>query len=188
MDGERCYRVVPDTQNDAEPLAKSIRELPEGLAFHDEQPGIATWNEQAQRFEYRDRSDPTRVMLELIVDGLLHYVSVATDSVQPGEVVAVPTMSTMTASVHVAATWLSLDDDGDGAKVSSEWRPQPFVCSDCGIAQVQARRFAGRVECRCPACGAATHEAPARPAGMAPRPVMATPRPSAQRGQPSFHY
>ncbi|WP_050577318.1 hypothetical protein [Pseudomonas cremoricolorata] len=159
VDGEPCYRLVPDTQNDAEPLAKSIRELPEGLAFHDEQPGITTWNEQAQRFEYRDRSDPTRVMLELIVDGMLHYVSAEADSVQPGDVIAAPTMPTMMASVHVAAIWLALDEDGDGAQVSTEWRPQPFVCSDCGIAQVRARRFAGWVECRCPACASSTKSA-----------------------------
>lgn len=154
VNGEPGYRLVAETQNDTEALARCIREVPDGLAFHDEQPGIATWNEQAQRFEYRDRIDSGSVILELKHDGLIHYVSVKANSLRPGEVVAVPCMPTVCMNVHAAATWLALDEDRNGATITREWRPQAIVCSACGVAQVQARAIAGRVDCRCPACEA----------------------------------
>ncbi|WP_150643880.1 hypothetical protein [Pseudomonas fluorescens] len=83
VNGKPDYRLVAESQNDTEVLARCIREMPDGLAFHDEQPGITAWNEQAQRFEYRDRNDSRNVMLELKHDGLIHYVSVKADSLRP---------------------------------------------------------------------------------------------------------
>lgn len=156
VDGEPCYRVVAQTQNDAEPLARCIREIPDGLAFHDEQPGIATWNKLTQSFEYRDRLDPSSVLLELKDGNRLHFVSVKANSLRQGEVAAIPSMPTARMSVHTAAVWFHLDQDGDGVAVTSEWRPQAMACSSCCIAQIQARRFAGVVECRCPACGSSS--------------------------------
>ncbi|WP_238297631.1 hypothetical protein, partial [Methylobacterium soli] len=137
----------------AQPNGRAARAC---LAFHDEVPGVTAWNEQAQRFEYRDRNDPAKVMLELRHEGLIHYVPAKADSLRPGEVVAVPFMPTSRMSVHAAAAWLDMDEDGDGAAVTPEWRPQAIVCSACGVAQVQARTFAGRVECRCPSCGSSS--------------------------------
>jgi hypothetical protein len=156
VDGERCYRLVDQTQNDAEPIARCIREMPDGLAFHDEHPGVTTWNKQALCFEYRDRVDPSRVLLELIDGNRLYYVSVKANSLRQGEVAAIPSMPTTRMSVHTAAVWFDLDHDGDGVAVTSEWRPQAMACSSCCIAQIQARRFAGVVECRCPACGSSS--------------------------------
>lgn len=156
VDGERCYRLVVQTQNDAEPLARCIREMPEGIAFHDEPPGVATWNKQALCFEYRDRVDPSRVLLELKDGNRLHFVSVKANSLRQGEVAAIPRMPTVRMSVHTAAVWFDLDQDGDGVAVTSEWRPQAMACSSCCIAQIQARRFSGVVECRCPACGSSS--------------------------------
>lgn len=149
--GERCYQLVAQTQNDAEPLARSIREVPDGLAFHDEQPGIAAWNKVTQSFEYRDRLDPSSVLLELIDGNRLYYVSVKANSLRRGEVAATPSMSTVRMSARTAAVWFEMDEGG--VAVTTEWRPQGMICSSCCIAQIQARRFAGRVECRCPACG-----------------------------------
>lgn len=154
VNGEPGYRLVAETQNDAEALARCIREMPDGLAFHDEPPGITSWNKQAQRFEYRDRNAPGNVMLELEHGGLIHYVSVNETSLRLGEVVAVPCIPTVRMNAHTAATWLALDQDRNGAAITSEWRPQAIVCSACGIAQVQARTIADRVDCRCPACEA----------------------------------
>ncbi len=150
VDGERCYRLVAQTQNDAEPLARCIREMPGGLAFHDEQPGIATWNKLTLSFEYRDRVEPSNVLLELIDDNRLYYVSVKANSLRRGEVAATPSMSTVRMSARTAAVWFEMDEDG--VAVTTEWRPQAMICSSCCIAQIQARRFAGFVECRCPAC------------------------------------
>ena len=77
-------------------------------------------------------------------------------SLRQGEVAAIPSMPTARMSVHTAAVWFDLDQDGDGVAVTSEWRPQAMACSSCCIAQIQARRFAGVVECRCPACGSSS--------------------------------
>ncbi len=153
VNGEPGYRLVAETQNDAEALARCVREMPDGLAFHDEHPGVAAWNKQALCFEYRDRVDPSRVLLELKDGNRLHFVSVKASSLRQGEVAAIPSMPTVRMSVNTAAVWFDLDQDGDGMAVTSEWRPQAIVCSTCCIAQIQARRFAGVVECRCPACG-----------------------------------
>lgn len=152
VDGVPSYQMFADTQNEVEPLAKCIRFARESVAFHDEQPGITVWSAQTRSFEYRDRADPSRVMLELKQDGVIRYVSAASDSLCPGDVAAVVRMPTLRLSVYTAADWLGMDEEGDGAAITVEWRPQAIVCASCNIALVQARRFAGRIECRCPAC------------------------------------
>lgn len=152
VDGVPSYQMIADTQNEVEPLAKCIRFARESVAFHDEQPGITVWNAQTRSFEYRDRADPSRVMLELKQDGVIRYVSAATDNLCPGDIAAVVRMPTLRLSVYTAVDWLGMDEEGDGAAITVEWRPQAIVCASCNIALVQARRFAGRIECRCPAC------------------------------------
>ncbi|MCK8685623.1 hypothetical protein [Pseudomonas umsongensis] len=149
--GGPCYRMIADMQNEVEPLAKCVRFAWDAVVFHDEQPGLTAWNEQTRSFEYRDRADPGRVMLELNHDGVIRYVTAA-DSLCSGEVAARVHMPTLRLSVHIAAKWLGMDEEGDGAAITTEWRPHAIVCSSCGISLVQARRFAGRIECRCPAC------------------------------------
>lgn len=120
VNGEPGYRLVAETQNDAEALARCIREMSDGLSFHDEQLGIAIWNEKAQRFEYRDRIDSSSVLLELMHDGLVRYISLKANNLRPGEVVAVPCMPTVRMNVHAGATWHALDQDRNGATITSE--------------------------------------------------------------------
>ncbi|MNF82329.1 hypothetical protein D3C84_646320 [compost metagenome] len=152
LNGVPCYQMIADTQNEVEPLAKCIRFAHDSVAFHDEQPGLTVWNEQTRSFEYRDRANPGKVMLELNQDGVTRYASVAVDSLSPGDVTAVVRMPTLRLSVYAAADWLGMGEEGDGAEITNEWRPQAIVCSSCSISLVQARRFAGHIECRCPAC------------------------------------
>lgn len=83
--------------------------------------------------------------------GVTRYASVAVDSLSPGDVTAVVRMPTLRLCVYTAADWLGIEEGGD-VTITSEWRPQAIVCSSCNISLVQARRFTGRIECRCPAC------------------------------------
>lgn len=58
------------------------------------------------------------------------------------------------------ALWLSMTSE---APTAPAWSPTDFVCSACQAGQLEARDQAGRIECRCPACGA-TGSAPDRSA------------------------
>jgi len=89
VDGVPSYQLIADTQNEIEPLAKCIRFARESVVFHDEQPGITAWSAQTRSFECRDRADSSRVLLELKQDGVIRYVSAATESLCLGDVAAV---------------------------------------------------------------------------------------------------
>ena len=122
VDGVPSYQMIADTQNEVEPLAKCIRFARESVALHDEQPGITVWSEVTRSFEYRDRADHSRLILELKHDGVIRYVSAATDRLCPGDVAAVVRMPTLCLSVNTAAAWLGMGEDGDGGAITVEWR------------------------------------------------------------------
>jgi hypothetical protein len=152
VDGEPAYLLINDTQQNAEPLARAIRTR-KAVVFHDEEPGIAAWNAERVRWEYRDRDDSARVMLESVVNGLLHYVSADAASLQPGDVLAVVRAPVTLMTAGEAAEWLAATAYvGDGQDVDGDWKPLDIVCDWCRVAQVQAKKSAGVIHCRCPAC------------------------------------
>lgn len=163
IDGQPGWIRVTDTQNNREPTARTIRQR-EGASFHNQHPGTAAFNEKAQRWEYRDRDDQANVLLEVEYDGVIEHMSVPASSLGADETPATPRLPTQIHGVHFVAAWLAgLDDDeNDVDRPEADWKPTSFICSGCGIAQIQARLFASQVECRCPACSAST--VPARPA------------------------
>lgn len=152
IDGVSAYRVVSDTQNCQEPLARAIRFTP-GVRFHRQRPGTPTWNADRGAFEYRDADG--RVLLELQLNGALHYVPV--ERLHLGETPAPVHQDTLVWPVEVAVTWLALAGEEEGLQVD-EFMPMPIICGGCNSAQVFARERAGRVECRCNACGAEAAE------------------------------
>ncbi len=151
IDGMPAYRMVRDTQNCQEPLARAIRFTP-GVRFHGQRPGTPTWNADRGAFEYRAAG---RVLLELQLDGALHYIPV--ERLHPGETPAHVHQDTLVWPVEVAATWLAMAGEEEGLQVD-EFMPMPIICGGCNSAQVFARERAGRVECKCGACGAEASE------------------------------
>ncbi len=131
-------------QNATEPLARARRQ---GLEMHSERPGTTHWNPERQAFEYRDPQG--RVLVELLVDGVLHFIGV--DQLRHGEVPAPVLEPVCEMSAIELAVWL--DRTSESAQLLNEWRSQPVLCTDCRHAPLQARRRAGRAECRCSACG-----------------------------------
>lgn len=155
VDEQPAWIRVGGTQNDREPLARIIRQR-EGARFHGQHPGVPTWNEGAQRWEYRDRTDQTKVLLSVEYDGVVDHLAVPAKGLRPDETPVTPCLPTQLHGVHFVAAWLRGLDEEDDAYPDATWKPTSFVCNDCGVAQVQARTFAGNVECRCPACDAST--------------------------------
>lgn len=152
IDGTPAYRLLRGCQNCKEPLARAIRFMP-GVRFHGERPGVPTWNPERKAFEYLDPQG--RVLLELLMDGVLHYIAV--ERLHPGETPAAVRQDTLVLPVEVAAAWLALAGEDEGLKID-EWMFTALVCGGCNSAQIFARERAGRVECRCPACGAQSTE------------------------------
>ncbi|WP_024644711.1 hypothetical protein [Pseudomonas syringae] len=155
VDGQPAWMRVEGTQNDREPLSRTIRQL-EGARFHSRHPGITTWNEEVQRFEYRDREDQGKVLLSVEYGGVIDHMAVSAAGLRPGETPVAPRLPTQMHGVHFVASWLSDCGEEDTDHPGVDWKPTTFVCSDCGVAQIHARTFAGKVECRCPACAAST--------------------------------
>lgn len=114
--------------------------------MHTERPGLTDWNSERQEFEYRDRQG--RVLVELLVDDELYFVAV--DQLRPGEVPAPVREPVGEMSAIELATWLTLTIED--SSLIEEWRAQPALCESCRHAPLQARRRAGKVECRCQAC------------------------------------
>lgn len=153
IDGTPAYRMIDETQNCQEPLARTIRFIP-GARFHGERPGTPTWNADRHAFEYRDAMGG--VLLELQLDNVLHYIAVPISSLRQGETPAPVHRDTLVWPVEVAATWLALAGEDEGLQV--EWLPMPIICAGCASAQVFARKRAGVVECRCNVCGGGASE------------------------------
>lgn len=159
VEGQPTWMRFKDTQNAREPIARAIRQR-EGARFHGQHPGVSTWNEKAQRWEYRDRADQAKVLLSVEYEGVIDHMAVPVDGLRPGETPATPRLQTQMHGVHFVAAVLTDCDADDADHPGPDWRPTSFVCNDCGVAQVQARAFAGKVECRCPACAASTIQTP----------------------------
>lgn len=152
IDGKPAYRMIDETQNCQEPLARAIRFTP-GVRFHGQRPGTPTWNVDRGAFKYRDAHGC--VLLELEDGGALHYI--AADRLYQGETPAPVHQDTLVWPVEVAATWLALAGAAEGLQVD-EFMPMSIICGGCNSAQLFARERAGRVECRCNACGAEATE------------------------------
>lgn len=146
-DGSLSWVMVAACQTELEPVGTIVRQKP-GAYLHGLDPGESVWNAVADRFEYRDRQGKTLTVDES-ADGTLTYRPAA-----PGERPAPTLAPTLVATVHFLATWLGVSTEGDS--IDAAWRVQPFACQDCTQGTLQARRRAGRIECRCPACEAAT--------------------------------
>nr|USU31063.1 hypothetical protein NG677_17180 [Methylobacterium sp. OTU13CASTA1] len=159
VDGQPAWMRVEGTQNDREPVSRTIRQR-EGARFHSQHPGIPAWNEEAQRFEYRDREDQSKVLLSVEYGGVIDHMAVPAAGLRPGETPVTPRLPTQMHGVHFVAAWLSDCDEEDTDHPGVDWKPTTFVCSDCGVAQIHARTFAGKVECRCSACAASTNPDP----------------------------
>lgn len=153
VDGHPTWMRVQGTQNDREPISRTIRQR-EGARFHSQHPGIPTWNEEAQRFEYRDRADPAKVLLSVEYGDAIDHLAVPADGLRLGEIPATPKLPTQMHGVYFVAELLSDSDAKDIDHPGPAWKPTSFVCNNCQVAQVQARIFASNVECRCQACGA----------------------------------
>ena len=143
-DGSSGYAVGMG-QNALEPVASLIR-FNSGVKFHAGQPGPSRWNAVREQFEYHDQTG--RVLIELELDGELHFVAV--DEVRPGEVPARVVGAVQMMPSAVVAKWVGLT--GRDA-LRPEWRPSGFVCGDCRQAVILVRARACLVVCRCPACG-----------------------------------
>lgn len=143
VDGMRTWRTF-DGQNLEEPLARARRQ---GLEMHSDAPGRTRWNRQRHAFEYVD--DAGRVLVELEVDGEMHFIGV--DRRRPGEVPVQVIAPAIEFSAELLATWLRVSGEGD--TLADEWRHQAVLCSECRRAPLYARQRGGRYECRCPACG-----------------------------------
>ncbi len=143
VDGMRTWRDF-DGQNPAEPLARARRQ---GLVMHAEAPGKTRWNRLRHAFEYID--DAGRVLVELEVDGEVHFIGV--DQLRAGEVSVRVMAPTLEFSGELFALWLRIS--GEGEALPEEWRHQAVLCSECRHAPLYARQRGGRYECRCPACG-----------------------------------
>ena len=142
-DGQPAWCVLPG-QNATEPLARARRL---GLEMHSERPGTTHWSPERQTFEYHDAHG--RVLVELEVDGVLHFIGV--DQLRADEVPAPVFGAAYEMQATELAVWLTLT--GESNPLLNEWRSQPVLCTECRHAPLQARRRSGRVECRCGACG-----------------------------------
>ncbi len=140
VDGAPAWRLF-EGQNSAEPLARARRL---GLEMHSAAPGQASWNAERGAFEYVDELG--RVLVELEVDGELHFIPV--DQTRDGEVPVQVVARTTELSADLLAMWLRLS----GEALGEDWRYQDVLCSNCRHSPLHARRRAGRYECRCPAC------------------------------------
>ncbi|RON06221.1 hypothetical protein [Pseudomonas brassicacearum] len=155
VEGRPAWMRVEGTQNDREPVTRTIRQR-EGARFHGQHPGISTWNEWAQRWEYRDHTDQTQVLLSVEYDGVIDHMAVPAAGLRPGETPVTPSLPTQLHGVHFVAAVLSDCDDEDIDCPGPDWKPTVYVCNSCCVALVQARTFSGKVECRCPACAASS--------------------------------
>lgn len=163
VDGQPTWRLVRG-QNDAEPIARSVR-LSDGAArFHGQQPGVSVWSDEREQFEYRTADG--EVLLEVRYGDEVSYLPVDPDTLRWGEHPVTPKMPTQVSGVGFVAKWLAqIEDDEDAERPGPEWRATGFVCRACNSGQVQARRQAGMVHARCPACLDTTeHQAKLGPA------------------------
>lgn len=150
VDGQPTWRMVRG-QNHAEPIARTIRASDGAARFHGLLPGTSTWSDEREQFEYR--TPDGEVLLEVRYGNEIGYLPVDPGTLRWGEHPATPMMPTQVSGVGFVAEWLAqIEDEDDTERPGPEWRGTSFVCRACNGGQVQARRQAGMVQARCPAC------------------------------------
>lgn len=141
-DGTPEWRIFPG-QNPAEPIARAARQA---LPMHGQHPARTHWNEQAQRWEYRDSADRTLLVIE--DGGQLHYVSV--DELHDGEQPAPVTAPTPSLTPELGLLWFGMTSEGQ--ELTSDWHNVAYTCGTCRRGVLQARRRGTLVQCRCSNC------------------------------------
>jgi len=142
--------VLFEAQTWLEPLLRGLKAYP-GAKLYDEQPSNdSPWNEEAQRFEYRDEHDQALAMeIERQDDHQVVRYRPALSGELPAPVVAPVSLF----NPGFVTEWLRVSEEGQA--IGKEWRALDYGCGACRQGVMQARRRAGQLEVRCTGCGMA---------------------------------
>lgn len=151
-------RRILEARDDAEAIARVLRDLPEGARLLTNERRHTAWNMQTGEFEI---VCPTcgiaGLVLERVRGGKLERHAWCCAGEPPGEGwrVAPVRQQLMALSATTAADALNADPDLADQPPCS-WTPTAHPCS-CGAGQVEALLApGGRWQCRCTACGASS--------------------------------
>ncbi|MDR6855297.1 hypothetical protein [Variovorax guangxiensis] len=150
--GEVLHHVV-EARHGAEALGRIAMKLHEGERLSTATPGRTEWCTQRRRFVVACSSCGHRGLLERVRrERLHHHCPRCSDApMGPGWGLARARAPVTLLMAAVLAIWLELT----GESAASQWASTQFGCAACGTAVLLARSTAdGRVEARCPACGA----------------------------------
>jgi hypothetical protein len=138
-DGEIRW-VLFEAQTWLEPLLRGLRAYPGARLYGGQPSDDSPWNEEAQRFEYRDEHGRPLAM-EVSPRG--DHQVVRYRPALPGELPAPVMAGVSLFDPGAMVTWLKVS--GEGQTIGKEWRALDYGCGTCRQGVMQARRRAGQM-------------------------------------------